>query len=145
MVPPPLQYNSQTAKTFMINPLISSGNYMYHQFNIQKFYVLPTWRVYVFFVDLGTNSDYFTIQHSLTGFYDRDGGFLLCGTSYIIQFSVSFYEKSRNFERRLLFSSWLSARLSGRMENLVPTGRNFINIYILIFFFENLSRKCKFH
>jgi hypothetical protein len=32
-------------------------------FNIQSFYVLPTQCVYVFCVDLRTNSDYFPIQH----------------------------------------------------------------------------------
>ena len=32
---------------------------MYHQFNIQQFYVLPTHCIYVFCVDLRTNSDYF--------------------------------------------------------------------------------------
>jgi len=36
---------------------------MYHQFNIQPFYVLPTQGVYVFCVDLRTNSDYFLIHH----------------------------------------------------------------------------------
>ena len=30
---------------------------MYHQFNIQQFYVLPTQCIYVFCVDLRTNSD----------------------------------------------------------------------------------------
>jgi hypothetical protein len=33
------------------------------RFDIQQFYVLPTWCVYVFCVDLRTNSDYFPIQH----------------------------------------------------------------------------------
>jgi hypothetical protein len=33
------------------------------RFNIQQFYVLPTLCIYVFCVDLRTNSDYFTIQH----------------------------------------------------------------------------------
>ena len=32
-------------------------------YNIQQFYVLPTQCVYVFCVDLRTNSDYFPIQH----------------------------------------------------------------------------------
>ena len=32
---------------------------MYHQFNIQQFHVLPTQCIYVFCVDLRTNSDYF--------------------------------------------------------------------------------------
>ena len=40
-----------------------SGHYMYHQFNIQQFYVLPKQCVYVFCVDLRTNSNYFPIQH----------------------------------------------------------------------------------
>jgi hypothetical protein len=33
------------------------------KFNIQQFYVLPTQCIYVFCVDLRTNSDYFTVQH----------------------------------------------------------------------------------
>jgi len=40
-----------------------SGHYMYRQFNIQQFYILPTQCIYVFCVDLKTNSDYFPIQH----------------------------------------------------------------------------------
>ena len=36
--------------------------------------------IYVFCVDLRTNSDYFPIQHQLTGFYNRDGVCLLRGT-----------------------------------------------------------------
>jgi hypothetical protein len=41
----------------------ASGHYMYSQFNIQQSYVMPTQCVYVFCVDLRTNSDYFPIQH----------------------------------------------------------------------------------
>jgi len=48
---------------FFFNPLNSSGHYMYRQFNIQQFHVLPTQCIYVFRVDLRTNSDYFPIQH----------------------------------------------------------------------------------
>jgi hypothetical protein len=44
---------------------------------IHKFYVLPTQCVYVFCVDLRTNSDYFTVQNYLTGFYNRYGVCLL--------------------------------------------------------------------
>jgi hypothetical protein len=41
-----------------------TGYYKYHQqFNIHKFYVQPTQRIYVFCVDLRTNSDYFPVQH----------------------------------------------------------------------------------
>jgi len=45
-----------------------SGCNIYCQFNIQQFYCLPTQCIYVFCVDLKTNSDYFPIQHELTGF-----------------------------------------------------------------------------
>jgi len=56
---------------------------MYRQFNIQQFYVLPTQCIYVFCVDLRTNSDCFPIQHQLTGFYNRDGECLLRGMDWI--------------------------------------------------------------
>jgi len=49
--------------TFNINPLQPSGHYMYRQFNIQQFHVLSTQCIYVFYVDIGTNSDYFPRQH----------------------------------------------------------------------------------
>ena len=39
------------------------------------FYFLPTQCVYVFCVYLRTNSDYFTVQHWLVGFYNWDGVF----------------------------------------------------------------------
>ena len=55
---------------------------MYHQFNIQQFHVLPIQCIYVFCVDLRTNSDYFPIQHYLTGFYNWDGVCLLRGTNW---------------------------------------------------------------
>ena len=51
-----------------IHPLKINGQYIYHLFNTQQFYVLPTQCIYVFCVDLRTNSDYFTIQHWLVGF-----------------------------------------------------------------------------
>jgi len=41
----------------------SSGHFMYRQFNIQQFYVLPTQCIYVFCVYLRTNNHYFPIQH----------------------------------------------------------------------------------
>ena len=55
----------------------------YRQFNIQQFYVLSTQRIYVFCVDLRTNSDYFPIQHWLGGLYNWDGVCLLCGTDWV--------------------------------------------------------------
>jgi hypothetical protein len=50
---------------YLINltPVKPSGHYIYRQFNIQQFYVLPTHCIYVFCVDLRTNSDYFLTQH----------------------------------------------------------------------------------
>jgi hypothetical protein len=33
------------------------------RFNIKKLYIAPTECIYVFFTDLKTNSDYFTLQH----------------------------------------------------------------------------------
>ena len=51
----------------LYNPLFT-----YHQFNIQQSYVVPTQCIYVFCVDLRTNSDYLPIQHWLTGLYNRD-------------------------------------------------------------------------
>jgi len=53
------------------NPLNPSGYYMYQQFNIRQFYVLPTLCIYVFCADLRKTSDYFPIQHKLTGFYNQ--------------------------------------------------------------------------
>jgi hypothetical protein len=55
---------------------------MYHQCNIQQFYVLPTQCIYVFCVDLTTNSDYFPI---LTGLYNRDEVCLLRGMDLIFK------------------------------------------------------------
>ena len=53
--------------------LQSTGHYMYHQFNIQQLYVLPTQCIYVFCVDLRTNSDYFLIQFKEVGEGGRGG------------------------------------------------------------------------
>ena len=44
------------------------------RFNIHKFYLLPTHCIYMFCVDLRTNSDYFSIQNHLTCLYSREGG-----------------------------------------------------------------------
>ena len=56
-----------TAIGHYIPPVVTictaSGHYMYRQFNIQQLHVLPTQCIYVFCVDLRTNSDYFRIQH----------------------------------------------------------------------------------
>jgi len=58
---------------------------MYHLFNIQQFHLPPTQCIYVFFVDLRTNSDYFLTQHYLTGSYNRDGVCVLRGTDWVFK------------------------------------------------------------
>ena len=60
-----------------------SGHYMYHHFNIHKFCVLPTHCIYVFSVDLRTNSDYFP----MIGFYNKEGVCLLCGTDWTFKYN----------------------------------------------------------
>ena len=49
---------------------------------------MPTQCIYVFCVDLRTNSDYFPTQQWLTGFYNRDGECLLRGTDFMCQIAV---------------------------------------------------------
>jgi hypothetical protein len=39
-------------RVMYINPSRPSGHYIYHQFNIQPFYVMPTQFIYVFLVNL---------------------------------------------------------------------------------------------
>ena len=56
-------FSRPSVNTFSQSALRASGYFAYHQFNIHKFHVLPTQRIYVFCVDLRTNSDYFTVQH----------------------------------------------------------------------------------
>ena len=82
-----------------ITPIKPSGHYVYRtvvtictaKLNIQQFYVLPTQCIYVFCVDLRTNSDYFPIQHQLTGFHNRDGVCLLRGTDYIFKYNSGLF------------------------------------------------------
>jgi hypothetical protein len=55
-------------------------------FNIYKFYVLPTQGIYLFCVDLRTNSEPYT---TLTDwFYNRDGDCLLRGTDCVIKYRL---------------------------------------------------------
>ena len=41
-------------------------------------------------MDLRTNSDYFTVQHWLVGFYNRDGVCLLRGTDWVFIYNSTF-------------------------------------------------------
>jgi len=53
-----------------------------------KFNIQPTECVYVFRMGLRTNSDYLPTHHWLTGFYNRGGRCLLCGTDWICKYSL---------------------------------------------------------
>jgi len=64
---------------------------MFHQFHIEQFYVLPTQCVYVFCVDLRTNSDYFIVQHWVVDFYNWYGVCLRHGTFYILRSAHSVF------------------------------------------------------
>jgi hypothetical protein len=72
----------ETKLPHAFHPLKPSGCCVYRQYNVHQFYVLPTQCIYVFYVDLRTNSDYFPI-HQLTGFYNRDVVCLLRGTDWM--------------------------------------------------------------
>jgi hypothetical protein len=50
----------RTGSLYIISPVVTVRT---ARFNIQQFHVLPTQCIYVFFVDLRTNSDYFPTQH----------------------------------------------------------------------------------
>ena len=72
-----------------------SGHYMYRTvvtictasltFNNSTF--CPHSCIYVFCVDLRTNSDYFPLQHFLTDFYNRDSECLLRGTDWMFVYN----------------------------------------------------------
>jgi hypothetical protein len=63
---------------------------------------LPTQCIYVFCVDLRTNSDYFPIQHQLTGFYNRDGVYLLRGTDWVYKYNLRYVFKGLIYLRYTL-------------------------------------------
>jgi hypothetical protein len=67
------------------------------RFSAHKSYVLPTQCIYVFCMDLRTNTDYFSTQYQLTGFYYRDGECSQRGTDWIL-----IYRMSTNYRRILL-------------------------------------------
>jgi hypothetical protein len=56
-------HNSDPFKAQWLLYVPHSGHYMYHQFNIHKSYVLSTQCIFVFCVDLRTNSAYLAVQH----------------------------------------------------------------------------------
>jgi len=76
---------------------------MYHQFNIHKFYVLPTQCTCMFCVDLRTYSDYFSTALTDWFFYNLEGVCLLRGTncftagSLNTEMKLRFVQSLRNF------------------------------------------------
>jgi len=62
-----------------------SGHYMYHQFNIQQFYVLATQCIYVFFYGSEYNQRLFSYTALTDWFYNRKGKCLLRGTSSLFK------------------------------------------------------------
>ena len=62
-----VKLSEREANHLQLVPVMYKNNHCalrgYHQFNIQQFYVPPTQCIYVFCVDLSTNSDYVPIQH----------------------------------------------------------------------------------
>jgi len=59
---------------------------MYHQFNIQQLYALPTLYICVC-ISLRTNSDLCHLLHKLIGFYNREEKFLQRGTVWCFKCS----------------------------------------------------------
>jgi len=64
--------------------------------NVEKLYVLPTQCIYVFCVDLRTNSDYFPITALTDWFCNRDGMCLLRGTDWIFKYNSVVYTSVNN-------------------------------------------------
>ena len=80
--------------------LKSSGHYMYHQFNIQQLYVLPTQCIYVFCVDLKTNSHYFPININwLVCITETEC--LLRGTDWVFNYKNTNYVRYTKFRTPL--------------------------------------------
>ena len=63
--------------------------FIYRQFNLQQFYVLPTQCIYVFCVDLRTNSDYFLYSINWLVFI-TEMECLLSGTDWIFIYNSTF-------------------------------------------------------
>jgi len=55
-------FRNVSVRVWIISPLEPSGHFTYRQFNIQIAYILPTQCIYVFYMNLITNSDYFSIK-----------------------------------------------------------------------------------
>jgi len=113
------------------NPSKPSGHCMYYQFNIQQFHILPTQCIYV---DLTTNSDYFSMQHCLTVFNNQDGECLLRGTVWLITFCIrimSCLQAVPSLKQSVAGFSWQSGFDPVRMTlgvDTVSLGRVFLPV-----------------
>jgi hypothetical protein len=56
-----------------------------NEFIIKQMYALPTKCIYVFCMDLRTNSDLHHLHHKLIGCYNRDEKCLLRGTNWVFK------------------------------------------------------------
>jgi hypothetical protein len=126
-----------------VHPLMSIGHYMYHQFNIHNFYVLPIECIDVFCVYLRTNSDYFPIQHELTGFI-TETECVYCAVWAVssIPINVSIWPvRSTNFHQRsvLLFTYvllWTEGRRGECWEPSKPESIQLTSTFTLLVFRE---------
>jgi len=65
----------------ILNLLTPTGHVMHYHFNIQLFYILPTFYLCVLY--LSQNKQPFLLRrHKLVAFYNRDKTFLLRGTNW---------------------------------------------------------------
>jgi hypothetical protein len=64
-----------------------NGHYMYHQLNIQQFYVLPTQCIYVVCVGVRTNINLCPLHHKLIRFYNLNSKCLQRVTDWIFKYS----------------------------------------------------------
>jgi len=106
-----------------------SGNNIYRQFNIRQFYFLPSQCVYVFLVDPKTNSEYFPIQHELTGFYNRD---LSLGSPVVSMCKTRSTFHNSTFSPQCIYVFCIYLR----------TNREFCILLLKLFGFYNRGRKC---
>ena len=80
-----------------VNLLKPKTYFMYHQLLTFRNSVFCPQCIYVFCVDLRTNSDYVSIQQKLIGFYKRGGECLLRGTNWVFKLDrYSFVLKGLN-------------------------------------------------
>jgi len=70
--------------------------------------------VFVFCVDLRTNSDYFPMQHYLNGLYNREGMCLLRGTDWVFIYNSDLCE----INSRLTYGRKVECQLKHRHTNI---------------------------